>query len=194
MEFDKTQIQKSGDTEIGYGILRGSKNIIFIKSGNGGKFDGGGGKYLRLGEYLRQKYGCSIICASNPVESKYSFREDMNVLCGYMREEGFSDADIYLIGNSDGCFRVIDIAENIRVGKMILMNMPLMINFYKTKETLKNISDTNISFIYGDHDPSIPYLPFLRTLTSCRFFSLPDTGHRIYLDDTQIRMIEEILF
>ena len=44
---------------------------------------------------------------------------------------------------------------------MILTNMPLMINFHKIKKWLAAISQTNIIAVYGDRDPSYPYVPFI---------------------------------
>jgi hypothetical protein len=44
---------------------------------------------------------------------------------------------------------------------MVLVNMPLMMNFHKIKEALSR-ADTEIRFVYGEKDPSISYVPFLR--------------------------------
>jgi hypothetical protein len=194
MEFDVITEKRNGDIEIGYGILRGNENIVFIKSGNGGSYEGYNGKYLRFAHYLREKYGCSVICASNPVESKNSLREDIEVICEYTAERGFSRAELRLFGNSDGCFRALDISEKIPALKVLLVNMPLMINFYKTKERLKKLSACDISFAYGENDPSQPYLPYLQNLESVHFLSLPGISHRIELNDTQKELFAKILF
>ena len=39
--------------------------------------------------------------------------------------------------------------------------MPLMINFHKTKQYITLATQTEIVAIYGQHDPSFPYVPFL---------------------------------
>ena len=39
--------------------------------------------------------------------------------------------------------------------------MPLMMNFHKIKEALTR-ADTEIRFVYGEKDPSISYIPFLK--------------------------------
>ena len=44
---------------------------------------------------------------------------------------------------------------------MLLVNMPLMINFHKTKRWLAEISQTDVIAVYGERDPSYSYLPFI---------------------------------
>ena len=39
--------------------------------------------------------------------------------------------------------------------------MPLMINFHKTKRYIASAPQTEIVAIYGQLDPSFPYVPFL---------------------------------
>ena len=45
---------------------------------------------------------------------------------------------------------------------MLLVNMPLMINFHKSIEALSEISQKRVIFVYGEHDPSVSYIPYLR--------------------------------
>lgn len=194
MDFDKTLSRDSYGTKIEYGILYGSEKILFVKSGNGGTYCGRDGKYLRFAEFVRNTYGCSVICASNPLESRISYGDDMSVICEYIASRKFTEPELYLLGNSDGCFKVIDISSTVQAAKTVIINMPLMINFYKTKEKIKSLPSKDIIFVYGEHDPSQIYLDYLKTLPFGEFVILQNTAHKIAFDEKQSQIIAELLF
>ena len=62
MQFDNT-VQVDN---IDYGFIKGNNSIVFIKSGLGGDCFGYENKYLKIALRLKERYGCSVIVASNP--------------------------------------------------------------------------------------------------------------------------------
>lgn len=46
---------------------------------------------------------------------------------------------------------------------MVLVNMPLMMNFHKTVQWINAMPEANIVTVYGETDPSYRYIPFLET-------------------------------
>lgn len=194
MDFDILIEKNIRECNIEYGVIKGNEKIVFIKSGNGGSYRGYNDKYLLFAEYLHSLNGCSVICASNPIESRSSYDEDLSVICEYILKEGFTEAELYLFGNSDGCFRVLELAEHLRVCKTVIVNMPLMINFYRTKEKLKRMEDAGIVFVYGEHDPSYEYLGYIKTLDFCKFVTLENTSHRITITDELKKLFAELIF
>ena len=66
MTFERTIKRLNGNDETDYGIIDGSNIIVFIKAGLLGSCYGYENKYLQIGRNLNEKYGCSVISASNP--------------------------------------------------------------------------------------------------------------------------------
>ena len=63
-DFDRKFGYTLDGVSVEYGVKYGDGRIVFVKVGLGGDIPGYEGKYLRIAEHLRAKYGCSVICAS----------------------------------------------------------------------------------------------------------------------------------
>lgn len=161
MQFDlvKTVSSPSGDT-VEYGIVWGNETIVFIKAGAGGSYLGQENKYLRMAKMLHEENGCTVICASNP--SSHSFeRSDASLLQDILSAKG-QNAALYFIGVSNGATQGLLVATRLfPLAHVLLVNMPLMINFHKIKEALSR-TDARLLFVYGERDPSASYIPFLK--------------------------------
>jgi hypothetical protein len=186
MDFDFILEREAAGEKIEYGVLRGGENTVFIKAGRGGTYRGENDKYLRFALFLREKYGASVVCSSNPEACRGSWDADVSVL----REFG---GELYLWGTSDGGFKCIDVAEKLCFCKAVLTNMPLMINFYKTKERLKKIPSGRIAFVYGEQDPSFKYIPFLFSL-GCKLVTLAGAGHCLDITEEERELFGKLLF
>ena len=72
------------------------------------------------------------------------------------------EIQLYYVGNSNGSTQgLLSATQYFHFRRMVLVNMPLMMNFHKIKEALTR-ADTEIRFVYGEKDPSISYIPFLK--------------------------------
>lgn len=187
MDFDLILERDAAGVKIEYGILEGGKSVVFIKAGSGGTYRGEGEKYLRFAEYLRGKYGVSVVCASNPEECRSSFAADASVL------SRFYGGELYLWGTSNGAFKCLDLAETLGFCKAVLVNMPLMINFYKNKERLKKLPSGRIAFAYGENDASMRFTPFLASL-GCELVSLSGAGHTLDITEEERELFGKLLF
>ena len=192
MEFDSVAEREACGLKIEYGILRGGEDIVLVKAGRGGTYLGEGDKYLRFAAHLREAYGASVVCASNPDGCKASADEDISVLNECARS--FGAPRFYLFGTSDGAFKCMDIAEKLCFRKAVLANMPLMINFYKTKERMKKLGGAGFAFVYGEQDPSFKFIPFIRSLEGSRTELLAGTGHMIAYTEEECELFENLLF
>ena len=144
--------------EIEYGIVRGNENIVFLKAGAGGSFRGYGNKYLQMAKTLHERDGATVICASNPTDA-LSLKHDETVLSEVVNELAKSPV-LKFIGVSRGAYLgIVHLSERFKFEKLLLINMPLMLNFHKTTKHLK---DKNVTFVFGSKDPSAPYIPFLK--------------------------------
>ena len=144
--------------EIEYGIIRGNETIVFIKAGAGGRYRGYDDKYLKMAIELHKKDGSTVVCASNPTD-ELSIKYDEAILRELINEETKTPV-LKFVGISRGAYLgIVHLSECFRFEKLLLINMPLMLNFHKTTKHLKG---KNVTFIFGSKDPSAPYVPFLR--------------------------------
>lgn len=146
-----------------YGIVQGDDTVVFVKKGLGDGLTGFDDKYLHLSCRLHRTYGCSVIVASNPDDGKEHTARDRQVIEQYIHENHISTPRLLLFGNSNGCIKGLALAQaGVWFERMVLVNMPLMINFHKTKQHLAALTETEIVAVYGQRDPSFSYMPFLQ--------------------------------
>lgn len=164
LKFDKEIHSKFEDIAIiDYGIVEGNNIIVFIKAGQNGSLYGYQNKYIKMAKRLNKKYGCSVICSSNPFDGNNPLDNAMEVIEDYAKR--FDDYKIYYLGYSNGA--LIGAWFGItypKIKRMALVNGPLMYNLYKTKEGALSFKGESINFIYGEHDQSTPYLELLKSI------------------------------
>jgi pimeloyl-ACP methyl ester carboxylesterase len=158
-DTEKIVIREDG-LRIEYGLIHGNDRIVIIKAGAGGSHIGYEEKYLKIARRLRDTHGCTVLCLSNYASDSFA-RGDAAVIRKLIAEMG-GEVELYYIGNSNGSTQgLLDATQYFDFRRMVLVNMPLMMNFHKIKEALTR-ADTEIRFVYGEKDPSISYVPFLR--------------------------------
>lgn len=164
LKFDKEIHSKFEDIAIiDYGIVEGNNIIVFIKAGQNGSLYGYQNKYIKMAKRLNKKYGCSVICSSNPFDGNNPLDNAMEVIEDYAKR--FADFKIYYLGYSNGA--LIGAWFGIKypkIKRMALVNGPLMYNLYKTKEGALSFKGESINFIYGEYDQSIGYVELLKNI------------------------------
>ena len=158
MSFDYTTWRNG----IAYGVIRGGDEIVFIKTGLGTERILPDSKYAVMARRLHEGDGCSVIVATNPHDGESHAEHDRAVLERYVSEQEIGNPAVFFFGNSNGCIKGLELpACGISFRRMVLVNMPLMINFHKTKEYIARIPQTHILAVFGERDPSVSYVPFL---------------------------------
>lgn len=164
LKFDKEIHSKFENIAIiDYGIVEGNNIIVFIKAGQNGSLYGYQNKYIKMAKRLNKKYGCSVICSSNPFDGNNPLDNAMEVIEDYAKR--FDDFKIYYLGYSNGA--LIGAWFGIKypkIKRMALVNGPLMYNLYKTKEGALSFKGESINFIYGEYDQSIGYVELLKSI------------------------------
>ena len=164
LKFDKEIHSKFEDIAIiDYGIIEGNNIIVFIKAGQNGSLYGYQNIYIKMAKRLNQKYGCSVICSSNPFDGNNPLDNAMVIIEDYAKR--FDDYKIYYLGYSNGA--LIGAWFGIKypkIKRMALVNGPLMYNLYKTKEGALSFKGESINFIYGEYDQSIGYVELLKSI------------------------------
>lgn len=164
---------------IDYGVIRGDHKIAFLKTGLGSNPVGNEEKYLQIAHRLNQKYRCTVIVASNPNDGRSHVNSDQQILERYVLENLFPTPEFFFFGNSNGGIKGLELLNHgIPFRKMILVNMPLMINFHKTKQYVSTFPKTSIVAIYGERDASYPYTPFLDgKFENVKVITIPNADH-----------------
>jgi len=171
MDFDLTHTERlPGDIALEYGVFSGSERVVLIKSGRGGSFRGDHDKYLRMARHLSRDRGYFVICSSNPVECEQTFDADKRFIEFCAMQMEWSDFSLSLIGNSNGAYQNLFLAKQMpQTQKILCINMPLMVNYHRSAAMLRSMGDVEKTLVYGTHDPSVSYLPFLERWELSRF-------------------------
>lgn len=164
LKFDKEIHSKFEDIAIiDYGIVEGNNIIVFIKAGQNGSLYGYQNKYIKMAKRINKKYGCSVICSSNPFDGNNPLDNAMVIIEYYAKR--FDDYKIYYLGYSNGALIGAWFGVKYpKIKRMALVNGPLMYNLHKTKEGALSFKGESINFIYGEHDQSIGYIELLKSI------------------------------
>ena len=164
LKYDKEIHSKFEDIAIiDYGIVEGNNIIVFIKAGQNGSLYGYQNKYIKMAKRLNKKYGCSVICSSNPFDGNNPLDNSMVIIEDYAKR--FDDYKIYYLGYSNGALIGAWFGVKYpKIKRMALGNGPLMYNLHKTKEGALSFKGESINFIYGEHDQSTPYIELLKSI------------------------------
>jgi hypothetical protein len=175
MRFD--YVNRIGN--IDYGIVKGGQKILFVKTGLGSDYLGYKNKYLKMALNMRECYGISVIVASNPYDNRSHIDEDKLALRQYIQDEELDGGDLLFFGHSNGGIKGLALTEaGLVFTKMLLVNMPLMINFHKTKRYISQIPETSVIAVYGEKDPSFPYTPFIENkFDNLKVVKIPMADH-----------------
>ena len=163
MNFDAvSEIEYEGQI-VDFGYIKGNNKIVYIKAGMGGNYLGYENKYLKIARKLNVKHGCSVICVSNPTPLPISV--DRTILGAFIKDNDINDPEMFFFGHSNGCVKGLELGTSgIAFARMVLVNMPLMLNFHKTAQWINAMPKTDIVTVYGETDPSHRYIPFLKNI------------------------------
>lgn len=160
MDFDSVNtVTRPDGSRVEYGMIHGNSNVVIIKAGAGGSYLGHEDKYYRLAERLHQDHGCTVLSFSN--FSNTSFEDvDVDVIKDLVSQMK-GGVTLYYVGVSNGATQgLLNATRHFDFSRILLFNMPLMINFHKIKAALNRVR-SEIRFVYGEKDPSCSYVPFL---------------------------------
>ena len=116
-------------------IIEGNNIIVFIKAGQDGSLYGYQNKYIKMARRLNKKYGCSVICSSNPFDGNNPLDNAMEIIEDYAKI--FDNYKIYYLGYSNGALIGAWFGVKYpKIKRMALVNGPLMYNFHKRRHLI----------------------------------------------------------
>ncbi len=131
-----------------FGIVFGTRNLVFIKTDKDEDIYGPDNRYLEIVSFLSEQNGCTYVVSSNQDECYLALEiERINAEIG--------DYDqIYYIGIADGgligatqCWMIDDIKD------AFLLNVSLEDNFMDILNKIAKFKGNLMKFVYGDDDP-----------------------------------------
>ena len=164
-DFDRKFEYIADGASVKYGVKYGDGRIVFIKVGLGGDIPGYEGKYLVMAERLRAKYGCSVICSSNPEGIKEQTELDGRAIADVARELRSESPELYLFGHSNGGIKGLYLtASGINFRRMVLVNMPLDEKLDNVLTQLRAIPETKIVAIFAEKVHSCESVSLLKNV------------------------------
>lgn len=180
LKFDITFTKIIDNEEVNYGIIEGNNTILLIKAGQDGSMCGYQNKYLTIAHNINKKYGYTVICSSNPLRKSNPLEQAMEIIEDYSKQKGFNDYQVYYMGLSNGGYIGSTYAHLYpKIKRMLLVNMPIFVNWHKIKDGIKKFEGEIAVFIYGTLDPSYKYVDMLSMLNkqNTRVEIIPNADH-----------------
>ena len=184
---------------VNFGLMEGNNGLLIIKTGSGGTIYGYENKYLTLAKKIRFQYGFGVIVSDNPME--LSAADNMAVTISiakkYWEENTLGKA--YYFGVSKGAqYGVMYAYQYDWVTKWLLLNMPLMINWHRSRAGLEKLLPTQqMTMLWGDRDPSYKYIELIDTIKGKNITRvvLPGVDHKLSgAAEEFVKLLEKYLF
>ena len=164
-DFDIIFSKTIDGEEVNYGIIEGNNTILLIKAGQDGSMYGYENKYLTIARNINKEFGYTVICSSNPLRKTNPLEQAMEIIEDYSQRKGFDDYQVYYMGLSNGGYVGAAYAYlHPKIKRMLIINMPIFVNWHKIKDGLKQFEGEKATFIYGTLDPSYKYVEMLTLL------------------------------
>jgi len=158
-DYDFIVQREYNGTPIRYAVIHGeTSRILLIKGGQDSSVYGFQNKYLNVAKRVNAVCGCAVVVSSNPYDRTDSLEDAIRMI----KELVCKEPEIYYMGNSNGAVlggRYAHLHPESK--KMLLVNGPLMINWPQTKRGVEQFTGEEVTFVYGDRDPSYKYLGLL---------------------------------
>ena len=168
---------------VNFGLMEGNNGLLIIKTGSGGTIYGHENKYLTMAKKIQSKYGFGVIVSDNPVELFAADNMAVTMLVAKKYWEDNSLGKAYYLGVSKGAqYGAMYAYQYDWVTKWLLLNMPLMINWHRSRAGLEKLLPTQqMTMLWGDRDPSYKYIELIDTIKGKNITKvvLPGMDHKL---------------
>ena len=185
---------------VEFGLMKGENGLLIVKTGSGGNIYGRDNKYVTLASRIADSHKFSVMVSDNPLE--LAPEENMSITMSVAADYASSLNDgspIYYFGVSKGGqYGAMYGYRYPFIKKWLILNMPLMINWHKSRAGLMKMSATQKATIaFGEKDPSYVYSELIDPLKkeNIRRVIIPAADHNFSNDMYEfIRLPERFLF
>lgn len=185
---------------VAFGLMEGTDGLLIVKTGSGGTIYGHENKYLTLAARIAERHGFSVMVSDNPLEidPEENMSTTMSVAEDYIASRNAGSSVSYFGVSKGGQYGAMYGYRYPFVQKWLLLNMPVMIDWHKSKAGLMKMpTDQEVTLLFGERDPSYPYVELIDLLRreNIKRVTLPDVGHTFSHEiDEFLRLAERFLF
>ncbi len=178
--------------EMDVGAIYGKQGILLIKTGAGGSIHGRDDKYLHLARYAHDMHGfASFTVTTSPLPQVDTEMEHAMEIVTRYREYLSRMVPVYFFGMSKGALEgATCLCCYGFVSRALLINMPLMINWHKSKAGIEQFTGESITAVFSTHDPSYRYSKIMQCIKNDRGRLYIDEGKGHTYDGDEARLIE----
>ncbi len=178
--------------EMDVGVVYGEQGILLIKTGAGGSIRGRGDKYLQLARHVHEMHGFAAFTVTTGamplVEAE--MEHAIEIVTRYRESLGRA-VPVYFFGMSKGALEGAACLYRYGiVGRALLINMPLMINWHKSKAGIEQFTGESITVVFSTRDPSYRYSEIMQGVKNDRVRLYIDEGKDHAYDGDEARLIE----
>lgn len=185
---------------VQFGLMEGTSGLLIVKTGSGGSIYGRDNKYLTLATRIFDSYAFSVMVSDNPLE--ISPADNMSITMSVAMQYATSliaDIPIYYFGVSKGGqYGAMYGYRYPSVKKWLLLNIPLFINWHKSKAGLMKMPpEQEATLVFGEKDPSCGYSELIDLMgkENIKRVIFPSADHNFSQSaDEFIRLPEKFLF
>jgi len=184
---------------VEFGLMEGTDGLLIVKTGSGGTIYGRENKYLTLADCIMERHNVSVMVSDNPLEiaPEENMSTTMSVAADYIASQKDGIPVSYFGVSKGGQYGAMYGYRYPFVQKWLLLNMPVMINWHKSRAGLMKMSEEQeVTMIFGERDPSCPYAALIDLLRreNIKRVTLPDVGHTFSHEiDEFLRLAERFL-
>ena len=186
--------------DINFGLMEGSNGLLIVKTGSGGNIYGRDKKYIKLASRIADRHKFSVMVSDNPLElaPEENMSITMSVVSDYIASLDAGMFVSYFGVSKGGQYGAMYGYRYPFVQKWLLLNMPIMINWHKSRAGLMAMPQAQeATLAFGEQDPSYPYaglVDFLRKENIKRIMiSAADHNFSNAMDEF-LRLPERFLF
>ena len=180
--------------------MEGQQGLLIVKTGSGGSIYGHDDKYIALAAGVAERHKFSVIVSDNPLEigPEENMAVTMAVAARHISSLKASGPVYYFGVSKGGQYGAMYGCHYPFVQKWLLLNMPLMINWHKSRAGLMEMSSAQkVTVAFGERDPSYRYSELIDMLhkENIKRVVLPAADHNFsQAIDEFIRLPERFLF
>ena len=178
--------------EMDVGAIYCEHGILLIKTGAGGSIRGRGDKYLHLVRHAQEMYGFAAftVTTGSMPQVETEMKQAMEIVSRYRTYLG-RDVPVYFFGMSKGALEgAVCLYRYDIVSRALLINMPLMINWHKSKAGFEQFTGESITTVFSTRDPSYRYSEIMQCVKNDRVQLYIDKDKNHSYDGAEAKLIE----
>ena len=145
---------------IKFGLMEGTDGLLVVKTGSGGTIYGCDNKYFTLASRIVKHHKFSVMVSDNPLEiaPDDNMSITMSVASDYLSSQNAGIPVSYFGVSKGGQYGAMYGYRYPFVQKWLLLNMPIIINWHKSRAGLMKMSSKQqVTMVFGERDPSYAY-------------------------------------